>query len=333
MWYGSPKTTSASGAGHAQELGHVALDLGHGRDVLQRDARVDEVERVRLQLAEVGRRVDPELAALEAGVQVPRLLDHRRGDVDADRLLEAGAEGARQPADAGAEVERPPAARRPVERLGDREDVRDLGLAGGEELVHVPAPALAARTGQHRPQRIDLGQAVPVLLVALEARRAESPYRRPTTSGSGRSSAPSARIQGCRSPGSCGFSITNANRFACRGRTRVIPVTTGRASAQHARAGALVDLDKRLRQLELAEEPDPVAGVRRERGDRLLDLALRPAVDVVRRARVRDAAGAEAVRRRPPPARTRRRRPSLTATRIRALSRLSSASAATRATR
>jgi hypothetical protein len=112
----------------------------------------------------------------------------------------------------------------------------------------------------------------------------------------------------------------------------VIPVTTGRASAEHARAERPVDLDERLRQLELAEEADPVAGVRGERGDRLLDLALRPAVDVVRRARVRDAAGAEAVRgdRRSSYSST---APSLTATRIRALSRLSSASAATRATR
>ena len=159
-------------------------------------------------------------------------------------VLEAGAERACQPADPGAEVERLPAASRPIERVGDGEDMRDLRLAGCEELVHVPAPALAPRPGQHRPERIDLGQAVPVLLMALEA-HARSPYRRPTTSGSGRSSAPSARIQGCRSSGSSWLLDHEGEQVRLPREDAGDPRHDRPGEPQHGRAGAAVDLDER----------------------------------------------------------------------------------------
>ena len=56
-----------------------------------------------------------------------------------------------------------------AEPVGDREDVRDLRLAGCEEALDVPRAALLVRRGQHRPERIDLGEPLPVLLVPLEA--------------------------------------------------------------------------------------------------------------------------------------------------------------------
>ena len=58
---------------------------------------------------------------------------------------------------------------RPSEPFDDREDLRDLGFARGEEVVDVPGFAFLVRRGQHRPERIDLGQPLPVLLVSVEA--------------------------------------------------------------------------------------------------------------------------------------------------------------------
>ena len=175
MWYGQPEDDEAVGAGDAEELGDVTLDLGHGRDVLQGDAGVDEVERG-ASPAGPGPRL-----ALTRNSQAGNASFSRRAwsTIPAEMsipsaLLEARPERAREPADAAAEVERPLAARRAAERLGDREHVRDLGLARGEELVHVPAAALAARAGQHRPERVDLGQVLPVLPVPLEAHDGES---------------------------------------------------------------------------------------------------------------------------------------------------------------
>ena len=75
----------------------------------------------------------------------------------------------------------------------------------------------------------------------------------------------------------------------------MIPATTGRAtrrmparaprSISTSASGSSNSRKKRIRWRACG----------RERRDRLLDLALRPAVDVVRRARVRDAAGTEAM--------------------------------------
>ncbi len=123
--------------------------------------------------------------------------------------------------------------------------------------------------------------------------RSGSARRSPASSG--RRRPPSSRSHGCRSRGSCGFSIANANRFAWLGSTFVTRPTTGRSrrSAVAARPARLCH--EYVGQLERAEVSDPVSGVRRVRGDGLLDLALRPAVDVVRRARVGDAACRESV--------------------------------------
>ena len=170
----------------------------------------------------------------------------------------------------------------------------DLGLAGGEELVHVPAAALAPRPRQHRPERVHLREPVPVLLVAVEIRRGIS-VPAPDDLGVGLQLVPVGAHPG--------LEVGGKVRLLDREREQVRLAREHARDAGHdrprepqdARAGAAVDLDERLGQLELAEEADPVAGVRRERRDRLLDLALRPAVDVVRRARVRDAARAEAV--------------------------------------
>ncbi len=74
---------------HPKELGDVApheLPVG---EVLEDEARVDEVELAVTELAEVGAPVDAELAAVEVGVQRPCGLDHSLRDVDADGRLEA----------------------------------------------------------------------------------------------------------------------------------------------------------------------------------------------------------------------------------------------------
>ena len=102
--------------------------------------------------------------------------------------------------------------------------------------------------------------------------------------------------------GSFDLAVVSAGLHHCRSPHRALlelyRVASVAALAIESRDSALMRVAVRLGavdEYELAEEADPVAGMGREGGDRLLDLALRPAVDVVGGARVRDTAGAEAV--------------------------------------
>jgi len=91
-----------------------------------------------------------------------RLLEHELGDVDADGFVESLRERAGEPADPAAEVERSPSLLRSAELRCRREDLLDFGLAGGEELVLVPAPVAFTVDAEHRPERVDLREVVPV---------------------------------------------------------------------------------------------------------------------------------------------------------------------------
>jgi hypothetical protein len=125
--------------------------------MLQDEVGDDEVERAGGRLlgggeGDVGR----------VGVEAARLLEHLLGDVDADGLVESVRKGAGEPADAAAEVECPTAPRGPAEFRRRREDLLDLGLTGGKELVGVPAPVAFAVDAEHGPKRVDLREVVPV---------------------------------------------------------------------------------------------------------------------------------------------------------------------------
>jgi hypothetical protein len=52
--------------------------------------------------------------------------------------------------------------RRSAELRCRPEDLLDFGLAGGEELVLVSAPVAFAVDAEHRPERVDLSEVVPV---------------------------------------------------------------------------------------------------------------------------------------------------------------------------
>src|SRR5436305_836102 len=81
------------------------------------------------------------------------------------RASEPPAERARQPAQAAAEVERGFALQRQAQPRRVRDQRFDLALAGGEELVHVPAAEAARRVGEDGPAGIEQRQLVPVALL------------------------------------------------------------------------------------------------------------------------------------------------------------------------
>ena len=205
-----------------------AMRRRDGRDVLQHDARVDEVEGT---LSRIGRgrmtALTPELAGRDRLVQQPA-----PGRPSPPRCrprlacVEPRAERPREPADAAAEVERPlvPPGRPSVSTTSST-----CAISASPVAKNSPRPSRrpSGPAHQHRPERVDLGQMLPVLLVALQAHGgSRSGGRRPRDRATARRL---DRIQGCRSAGSRGFSIANANRFAWRGRTRVMPATIGRA--------------------------------------------------------------------------------------------------------
>ena len=142
--------------------------------MLEDEVRVDEVERGVRELRQIGCR--DEGAVLEVGVELPGARDHALGDVDADVLAEPRRERARQPADAAAEVEDAAASGRQPELVARRQCRRHVGLSGREEPLEVPPSAPEPVGAEHRPERIDLGQVLPVPLV---------PVGQPTPEGCG----------------------------------------------------------------------------------------------------------------------------------------------------
>ncbi len=153
---------------NAEELADVGLDDLHRRHVLDDQRRIDEVERVGLELSEIRRGVDQEPAVRPVLVQLARELHHAFRDVERDALAKPLPKGPTEPADATAEVERPLAAHRFPEVVRDLEHLRDLGLPGREELGQLPAAAPAIGGGQDRPERVDLRELLPLLLVPAQ---------------------------------------------------------------------------------------------------------------------------------------------------------------------
>src|SRR5207248_2070045 len=127
------------------------------RQVLEDEVRDDQVEGAGGWLVTVG---EAEIGCI--GVEAARMLEHAFGDVDPDGLVETAREGAGEPADAAAEVERALAPCRPAELSRGREHVLDLGLARGEERVELPATVPLGVDAENRPKRVDLGQVIPV---------------------------------------------------------------------------------------------------------------------------------------------------------------------------
>src|SRR5258705_8685448 len=152
------------------KVGDIGDDGGPGGQMLQHEDTVDQVEVVGGEDPEIGMSVENEVAIQERRVQLPGGGDHGCRDVDAIAVLEVGRQGARQPADTAAEVERARAPGRIAQALHVRPEARDLLLAGTEELVEIPPAEPALREGENAPARIKIAQVFPVPLMPPERR-------------------------------------------------------------------------------------------------------------------------------------------------------------------
>ena len=115
---GEREDQRSTGTQYADELPQVGVDPVAPRHVLEDDRAVHEVEPAVLELVQVGVGVDAELAPRPIRVELARAFDHPRRDVDADAVVEAIGEGARQPSQPAPEVQRLGSLGGDAERLG-----------------------------------------------------------------------------------------------------------------------------------------------------------------------------------------------------------------------
>lgn len=130
--------------------------------MLQDQLAVDEVEAAVGEIEQVRRAIQHEATALATTVVASREPQHPRRDVDAHDLVEAVGERAGHPADAAAEIERAPAAEPDAARTQQRLQRGDFQLSPRKELLERPAAALLVGRGEHRPERVTLGELVPM---------------------------------------------------------------------------------------------------------------------------------------------------------------------------
>jgi hypothetical protein len=152
----------------AQELVQIALDGRPAGLMLQHDAREDQVERAVFDPVQVSARVHLEAAAGAVGVQLPRAVHHRLRDVESEAALETLRQGSREAAHAAAEVERRPSSDGTAELLRARHQLRDLRLAGAEELLTVPGTELAVGVREDRPEGVLARDLLPLALLIAE---------------------------------------------------------------------------------------------------------------------------------------------------------------------
>src|SRR6266568_2906166 len=155
----------ASWAKHSQEFAQIAPRVGR-LNMLQRDVRVDEVERRVSKEPQVNGAVLVIVAALRTTVELIGELDHRRRDVDTVNLVEVARQSLRQTARTTAEVERTfMTVEAKAIRMGHYEG--DFLNARLKELVRQPAiPPLAPPT-EDRPEGIGPTGPIPTLREVL----------------------------------------------------------------------------------------------------------------------------------------------------------------------
>ena len=119
----------------AHQFFEVPLDRRVARQVLEDDARVHPIERCIVEPTQVWRHVQFEAAVFAVAVERLCLLDHPRGDVDADHFVETRCQSARQSPGAAPEVERGPVRFWQTEVRCAGEDGVDLGTTAGEERI------------------------------------------------------------------------------------------------------------------------------------------------------------------------------------------------------
>jgi hypothetical protein len=158
----------AAGTQHPNELSEIGVNQLRVGHVLKHDARIDGVERRVAELPQVRFNIQHEGAVPTVGVDSARFLDHPLGNVDADGLVEAFRERARQAAGAAAEVERAPLRTRDSQLRRLSENCVDLRPPAREERLALAflEPLLGVR--QDRPVEVDLRQVIPVAAETVE---------------------------------------------------------------------------------------------------------------------------------------------------------------------
>jgi hypothetical protein len=129
--------------------------------VLEHQGRVNEIEGVVGEAAEIAHRVVVVAAAVPVAVVAPRQLDHRGGDVDAVHGFETLGQRLREPARPAPEIKGSTAGDSPAVLLDRPEDDGDFLDAVGEEILHGPAALVLAFPGDRCPVRIGAPKAVP----------------------------------------------------------------------------------------------------------------------------------------------------------------------------
>ena len=127
--------------------------------VLEHDLAEHKVEVVRGNGVEVALLVQLVAARLGVLVELPSLLDHRGGNVDAEHGVEPLGQGLRHPADPAAVVERGLGPQVPVVLAREVEHHVDLVATRSEEVVELVGAA--THVGEDRPLRVRFPERVP----------------------------------------------------------------------------------------------------------------------------------------------------------------------------
>src|SRR5215467_5839122 len=101
------------------------------------------------------------MTAILGGVMALGQLDHRRGDIDAGRLIERARQCLRDATDPAAEIERASARHAGEQPIEPEDEPLDLVASGLEEGVDVPFVALLVVAREDRPKRIFSAEMLP----------------------------------------------------------------------------------------------------------------------------------------------------------------------------
>ncbi len=134
------------------------------RHMLERDVRINEVEVIAGQYAEVASFVVHVFAAVAKFVVSTRVFNHGRRYVDARDLLEVQRQRLRKTADAASEIKRAFFRRQRMNGFDVAHSPIDLGYPGLKKFLGVPTSVPFFRMRKDGPKRIALTEEIPVLL-------------------------------------------------------------------------------------------------------------------------------------------------------------------------
>jgi hypothetical protein len=170
MWLGNWTHNEPTWAQHAAELRDIRLDGPSVGDMMEDDARIDEIKAADCEDSEIGGGVYDEGDTFDIPVQPLRVSDLFSEMSTAEALLEAVRERARHTAETAAEVEGAPALLRMPELGGSIHQSVGIGRAGGKEASSWSSARNAFPRGQDLSAGVQLGNSS-VLFVSFPAAR------------------------------------------------------------------------------------------------------------------------------------------------------------------